>query len=303
MFSILQGRLGPEPQYQYPEYDYDDDEEETEEEEEPPPADILPRSHFESCEQAASELLRTCLATGHLKWSPRLHQRLSEEHRRRLETWQLVARRRGLPREVARMVLSHDVSGAEFPDDKLVPYGGVRRADDHTLLFGIRAGGLQCARSRSFSPTEALQVIRDAAAALQWLHGQGIVHERMRAASIFVSPDLRQSKLAWYGLPRELVEDTGTKGAVYGVTYWVPPELLQESFEGMTFKSDLWGLGLAALELATGANPFEYMHPMRALFCISKQEPRLVGEEYPVELRRLVESCVLHDPERRSITF
>ena len=287
MFSIdLQGRLGPEPQYPV-----DEDER----------VDRLWRTHYEECEQCASDLLRTCLATGHLAWTPRVHQLLTEEHRSALEAWQIVARRKGVPREVACLVLSYEVG--MFPADRLVRYEGVCKVQDDALVIGIAVGGLQSAKAREFTPMEALPVVKKAAAGLQWLHEHGIMHKRLRAASIFVSPDLQQVKLAWYGLPTEHHMERRN----IADPYWLAPELVTAPNLDFAYtqKCDMWALGITAIELATGANPWEHLHPVRALFILGSQQeaPRLVGEEYPAQLRRLVESCVRPDPERRSVNF
>ena len=61
-----------------------------------------------------------------------------------------------------------------------------------------------------------------------------------------------------------------------GTPYWMSPEvIICEDHENAIYdnRSDLWSLGITALEMAEGSPPLCKMHPMRALFLIPRSNP------------------------------
>ena len=50
------------------------------------------------------------------------------------------------------------------------------------------------------------------------------------------------------------------------------PELIAAT-DGHTGKTDVWSLGITAIELAEGRPPNAEMHPMRAIFLIPTRPP------------------------------
>ena len=61
-------------------------------------------------------------------------------------------------------------------------------------------------------------------------------------------------------------------------------------------KSDLWSLGITAIEMAEGQPPLCDMHPMRALFLIPRNAPpKLKSKKWSKKFQSFVDSCLIKD--------
>uniref|UniRef100_A0A665W679 non-specific serine/threonine protein kinase n=1 Tax=Echeneis naucrates TaxID=173247 RepID=A0A665W679_ECHNA len=67
--------------------------------------------------------------------------------------------------------------------------------------------------------------------------------------------------------------------------------------------SDLWSLGITAIEMAEGAPPLCDMHPMRALFLIPRNPaPRLKLKKWSKKFQLFIESCLVKSHTQRPST-
>ena len=62
--------------------------------------------------------------------------------------------------------------------------------------------------------------------------------------------------------------DTDT---VIGSPFWMSPEILLKSRYNK--KTDIWSLGITAIEMAEGEPPYAHIHPIRAMFAIKNNPP------------------------------
>lgn len=68
-------------------------------------------------------------------------------------------------------------------------------------------------------------------------------------------------------------------------------------------RSDLWSLGITAIEMAEGQPPLCDMHPMRALFLIPRNAaPRLKSKKWSKKFHSFVEQCLVKDYHLRPST-
>ena len=63
-----------------------------------------------------------------------------------------------------------------------------------------------------------------------------------------------------------MVHTCADQDTVIGTPFWMSPEVLTNS--KYNTKTDIWSLGITAIELAEGEPPYSHMHPFRAMYAI-----------------------------------
>lgn len=110
-------------------------------------------------------------------------------------------------------------------------------------------------------------------AALTYLHAKNIIHRDIKAANILVD-DNGDIKVADFGVSTLISQSH--RHTRTGSPLWMSPELLSNST--YSFKTDIWSLGITALELAEGVPPYSHQHPYRAIFSIQSHPPCSLSE-------------------------
>ncbi|WP_233358847.1 serine/threonine-protein kinase [Thermomonospora amylolytica] len=147
------------------------------------------------------------------------------------------------------------------------------------------------------SPQTTLDVVAQAARALQVAHSAGIVHRDVKPGNLMVSAD-GTVKITDFGIARGLSVSTLTQtGMVMGTAHYVSPE--QASGQKVTFASDLYSLGVVAYECLTGRPPFDAEQPVAIALKHVREAPPELPEEVPEPVRGLVRAMLAKDPADR----
>lgn len=111
------------------------------------------------------------------------------------------------------------------------------------------------ASDRVLSPREALSILRETAAALDYAHQHGIVHRDIKPANIILHNGI-SVKVADFGIAKTMSPQQATlTGVVIGTPRYMSPEQIQgRHVDG---SSDQFSLAVVAYELLTGVKPFE----------------------------------------------
>lgn len=125
----------------------------------------------------------------------------------------------------------------------------------------------QAMRSGRFSPREALAIVPQICAALQYAHEQGVLHRDIKPENILL--DSRgQVKIADFGIAK-LVGERATdftltaSGARLGTPHYMAPEQI-ESPSAVDHRADIYSLGVVFYELLTGELPLGRFAPPSA---------------------------------------
>ena len=86
---------------------------------------------------------------------------------------------------------------------------------------------------------------------------------------------------------------------VIGTPYWMSPEILLKSKYNK--KTDIWSVGISAIEMAEGEPPYSHIHPVRAMFVIKNNPPNQLSEplKWSREFNNFVKRCLIIDPKDR----
>lgn len=117
-------------------------------------------------------------------------------------------------------------------------------------------------------------IIREAAKAALYLHDHNIVHRDIRGSNILLTKE-GEVRLCDFGLSKPVENQVGKRFTVIGSPNWMAPELVtcKKKGEGYDNRSDVWALGITAIELGDGKPPFADIHPSRCLFQIVRNPP------------------------------
>lgn len=116
----------------------------------------------------------------------------------------------------------------------------------------------QAMQTARFTPEQALGVIPDLCAALQFAHEQGILHRDIKPENILLDTKGRV-KIADFGIARLLEEAPGdvtltATGSVIGSTAYMAPEQIEHPHD-VDHRADIYSLGVVFYEMLTGGLP------------------------------------------------
>ena len=117
---------------------------------------------------------------------------------------------------------------------------------------------------------------------LSYLHLNKVIHRDIKGQNVLLTDECI-IKLVDFGVSAQLDKTLAKRRTFIGTPYWMAPEVIScEDNPSATYdsRSDLWSLGITAIEMAEGKPPLSNLHPMRALFLIPRNEaPRLTNKK------------------------
>ncbi|MBX6390805.1 MAG: serine/threonine protein kinase, partial [Frankia sp.] len=206
-----------------------------------------------------------------------------------------LVRFRGEARHAAR--LSHPGIASVYD------YGEVVTTDDHPtayLVMELVDGEPLSAilhREKRLTPDRMLDILGQAADALQAAHALGIVHRDIKPGNLLVRPD-GMVKVTDFGIARAVdAAPLTATGIMMGTAYYVSPE--QASGRPVTPASDVYSLGVVAYECLAGRRPFDDRNPIVVVMAHQQDTPPPLPPDVPYQVRALVEQAMAKNPARR----
>ncbi|XP_063731857.1 misshapen-like kinase 1 isoform X3 [Eleginops maclovinus] len=146
-------------------------------------------------------------------------------------------------------------------------------------------------------------ICREVLRGLSHLHSHHVIHRDIKGQNVLLTENA-EVKLVDFGVSAQLDKTIGRRNTFIGTPYWMAPEVIacdENPDAAYDYRSDLWSLGITALEMAEGAPPLCDMHPMRALFLIPRNSPpKLKSKKWSKRFLSFTDSCLvknhLHRP-------
>ncbi|CAH8440077.1 unnamed protein product [Schistosoma rodhaini] len=140
---------------------------------------------------------------------------------------------------------------------------------------GSVADLIKSTRTKSLKEDWIAYISREILRGLMHLHANRVIHRDIKGQNVLLT-DNAEVKLVDFGVSAQLDKTFGKRNTFIGTPYWMAPEVIhceQDSSCTYDARSDIWSLGITALEMAEGRPPLCEMHPMRALFLIMRNSP------------------------------
>ncbi|XP_042622493.1 mitogen-activated protein kinase kinase kinase kinase 3-like isoform X2 [Cyprinus carpio] len=146
-------------------------------------------------------------------------------------------------------------------------------------------------------------VTRETLQGLYYLHNKGKMHRDIKGANILLT-DNGYIKLADFGVSAQITATLAKRKSFIGTPYWMAPEVAAvERKGGYNHLCDIWAVGITAIELAELQPPMFDLHPMRALFLMTKsnfQPPKLKDKvKWTNNFHIFVKLALTKNPKKR----
>uniref|UniRef100_A0A8D0H9D4 non-specific serine/threonine protein kinase n=1 Tax=Sphenodon punctatus TaxID=8508 RepID=A0A8D0H9D4_SPHPU len=148
-------------------------------------------------------------------------------------------------------------------------------------------------------------ICREVLRGLAHLHSHHVIHRDIKGQNVLLTENA-EVKLVDFGVSAQLDRTIGRRNTFIGTPYWMAPEVIacdENPDSTYDYRSDLWSLGITAIEMAEGAPPLCDMHPMRALFLIPRNPPpKLKSRKWSKKFLNFVDSCLVKNYAHRPAT-
>jgi len=151
-------------------------------------------------------------------------------------------------------------------------------------------------RRGAISPSGILHLLMQICEALAYAHEKKVVHRDIKPANAMWTRD-KKVKLMDFGLAKVIEEARNHTTVVAGTPYYMSPE--QTLGKNVDHRTDIYSLGVAVFEMATGTVPFKegnipYHHVHTAPPKVLELRPDL-----PPAIAAIIERCLEKDPDNR----
>jgi len=192
--------------------------------------------------------------------------------------------------------------------DNVVQYMGCCKKDRYTwiIMEFCSCGSAATLMARSpFTEEQCAAILAQSLKGLDYLHNyknkdgqpQTIIHRDIKGANILVT-EQGLIKLADFGVSG-ITKDKGRNATCTGTPQWMAPEVYDPPY---SFKADIWSLGITAIEIAQGNNPYHHIASVvKVARAVCEDEPPRLEQpqKWSMHYHDFIASCLRKDPSLR----
>lgn len=169
-----------------------------------------------------------------------------------------------------------------------IPFAVMEYVEGPTLQQVINSKGL------TFS--NAIEYLIQIARALEYAHGQTLIHRDLKPINIIVSQDGKTVKLMDFGLAlHDLTPDELMTRNPVGTPPYMSPEQIRGENHRLDGRTDIWAFGVTMYVMLTGEKPFTGNNTpemVNAICFDDPKAPREINRQVPPEFQRICLKCI-----------
>ncbi len=159
---------------------------------------------------------------------------------------------------------------------------------------------------------EALPILKDVAAALDYAHANGVIHRDIKPSNIIVEPitagggqESQRAVLMDFGIAKSYAATSRlTSTGMIGTLDYISPEQIQGAAD-VDQRADIYSLGVMAFQMLTGRLPFEHANPGAMVLAHLNQpppDPREKAGDLPEAAALALTRAMAKKPDQRFST-
>jgi NIMA (never in mitosis gene a)-related kinase 1/4/5 len=169
------------------------------------------------------------------------------------------------------------------------------------VIIYIYSGGdlhnrIKAQKGKPFSENLILDWFTQICLALKHIHDKKILHRDLKSQNVFLNKN-NIIKLGDFGISKCLEHTLEKVQTIVGTPYYLSPEIVQN--KPYSFKSDIWSLGILLYEMTCLKMPFDATSLPLLYVKIIRGNFNPVPNLFSKELKSLIGSLLIIDPEKR----
>ena len=198
-------------------------------------------------------------------------------------------------------------AAANLDHPNILPIYEVSESEEGLPFFSMKfAGGgslLEAASTLRHEPRRAVMLVAKVARALEYAHGQGILHRDLKPGNILMD-DRGEPLVGDFGLAKwlEAIGDLTRTPSIFGTPGYIAPEQVTGSAGKLTPAADVYSLGAVLFHLLAGQPPFTGKHALNVIKeATENPAPKLrtIAPKLDRDLETICAKCLERDPDAR----
>uniref|UniRef100_H0Y0F9 non-specific serine/threonine protein kinase n=1 Tax=Otolemur garnettii TaxID=30611 RepID=H0Y0F9_OTOGA len=151
-------------------------------------------------------------------------------------------------------------------------------------------------RNQSLKEDWIAYICREILQGLAHLHAHRVIHRDIKGQNVLLTHNA-EVKLVDFGVSAQVSRTNGRRNSFIGTPYWMAPEVIdcdEDPRRSYDYRSDVWSVGITAIEMAEGAPPLCNLQPLEALFVILRESaPTVKSSGWSRKFHNFMEQCMI----------